>query len=102
MSESSLPRRDPKYKTVANSDALSGPCLLERMVVLVTKNRLQIALVCLALLALVGVLTLDGRFRLVVCIFLGGLAVKSWIAYLRERAESESRGPGGPPYVEGG
>ncbi|MCW5979492.1 MAG: hypothetical protein KIT09_15550 [Bryobacteraceae bacterium] len=52
-----------------------------------TLRRLKIALLCFALFALIALVTLTGPFRLVVWIFLAGLAVKSWIAYLRERAE---------------
>jgi len=42
------------------------------------------ALACYAGIALLAGLTLDGNLRLVVWIFLGGLAVKTWIATLRE------------------
>jgi chromate transport protein ChrA len=58
---------------------------LERIGVLVTKRRLQQALLSLSILALVGLFVLQGPFRMIVLIFLAGLAVKSWIAYLRER-----------------
>jgi hypothetical protein len=44
-------------------------------------KRLSFALVCYAVLALLAGLTLDGVFRLVVWIFLAGLALKTLIAH---------------------
>jgi hypothetical protein len=44
-------------------------------------KRLSFALSCYAVLALLALLTLDGLFRTAVWIFLGGLAVKTLIAY---------------------
>jgi hypothetical protein len=37
-----------------------------------------------AVIALMAALTLDGKFRLVVWILLAGLALKTYIAYLKE------------------
>jgi hypothetical protein len=51
----------------------------------VTKDRLYAALACYGILALIALLTLEGSLRLAVWILLAGLAVKSWIALLRER-----------------
>jgi hypothetical protein len=51
----------------------------------ITRGRLYAALIAYAVLALVAAATLDGPLRLVTWIFLGGLAVKSWLAYVRER-----------------
>lgn len=51
----------------------------------ITRRRLYAALMAYAALALVAAATLDGPLRLVTCIFLAGLAVKSWLAYVRER-----------------
>ena len=48
------------------------------------KRKFYVALACYAALALLAGLTLDGNFRLVVWILLGGLAVKTYIAKLRE------------------
>ena len=50
-----------------------------------TKKRLDSALVCYGVLAATAVAALDGPFRLVILIFLGGLAVKSWVAYKKEQ-----------------
>jgi hypothetical protein len=50
-----------------------------------TKKRLDAALVCYVVLAAAAVAALDGPFRLVILIFLGGLAVKSWVAYKKEQ-----------------
>lgn len=44
-------------------------------------KRLWFALACYVTLALLAGLTLDGLFRLAVWIFLGGLALKTLIAY---------------------
>jgi len=38
-----------------------------------------------AVIALMAALTLDGKFRLVVWILLGGLALKTYIASLKEQ-----------------
>ena len=49
-----------------------------------TRSRLHLALASLAALALLASLLLTGEARLIVWIFLAGLAVKSWIAYKKE------------------
>ena len=47
------------------------------------KERLTWALGAYAVLLLLAVFTLQGPFRLAVCIFLAGLVVKTWIASQR-------------------
>jgi hypothetical protein len=42
------------------------------------------ALACYAAIALLATFTLDGKFRLVVWIFLAGLAVRTYLATLRK------------------
>ena len=42
------------------------------------------ALLCYAAIALLAAFTLDGKFRLVVWIFLAGLAAKTYLATLRK------------------
>jgi hypothetical protein len=42
------------------------------------------ALLCYAAIALLAAFTLDGKFRLVVWIFLTGLAAKTYLATLRK------------------
>lgn len=49
-----------------------------------TSTRMAVAYACYAILALLAAFTLDGKIRLVIFIVLAGLAVKTWIAYLRE------------------
>jgi len=44
-------------------------------------KRLSFAFGCYAALALLAGFTLDGLFRTAVWIFLGGLMLKTWIAY---------------------
>jgi hypothetical protein len=44
-------------------------------------KRLSFALACYAVLALLATFTLDGLFRVSVWIFLGGLTLKTLIAY---------------------
>jgi len=44
-------------------------------------KRLSFALACYAVLAVAAAFTLDGLFRTAVWIFLGGLALKTVIAY---------------------
>ena len=44
-------------------------------------KRLSFALGCYAVLALLAAFTLDGLFRIAVWIFLGGLTLKTLIAY---------------------
>ncbi|MCL5744155.1 MAG: hypothetical protein M1541_09560 [Acidobacteria bacterium] len=60
------------------------------------KPRLLTALLSLAVLALLAAATLEGTFRIAVWIFLGGLAVKTWIATLKEKA-SPPTDPNSPP-----
>ena len=50
-------------------------------------SRFLYALLALATLAVLAGLTLHGEMRLVVWIFLGGLALKIWIAQLRKQQE---------------
>jgi hypothetical protein len=45
------------------------------------QKRFYRAMVAYAVLALMATFTLDGKFRLAVWIFLGGLALKTCIAY---------------------
>ena len=45
------------------------------------EKRLLWAMAAYGLLALMAALTLDGKFRLGVWIFLAGLALKTWIHY---------------------
>lgn len=52
-----------------------------------THKRLLGALACFGFLAGLAGWTLDGRLRLVVWIFLGGLALKSYLAFLRAKLE---------------
>lgn len=52
-----------------------------------TRSRLHMALVAYGALALGATIALRGEARLVVWIFLAGLAVKSWIAYKKETME---------------
>ncbi len=51
----------------------------------ITRRRLYAALAAYGVLALLAAATLDRPFRLITWVFLGGLAVKSWLVYLRER-----------------
>ncbi len=51
------------------------------------KNRLFAALAAYAALGTAAVLTLDGKLQAIVLIFLGGLALKTFIAYKSGRAE---------------
>jgi hypothetical protein len=44
-------------------------------------QRLAAAMGAYAAIALLAAFTLDGKFRLAVWIFLGGLAIKTWIAW---------------------
>jgi hypothetical protein len=48
------------------------------------RRRLYRAMACYAAIALLAGLTLDGKFRLVVWIFLGGLAIKTYLATLQK------------------
>ena len=50
-----------------------------------TSRKLRIALAIYAVLALLALWELHGAVRLVVWIFLGGLALKSWIAWKKEQ-----------------
>jgi hypothetical protein len=52
-----------------------------------TRRRLHGALLCYGILAAIAALVLEGPFRLVTWIFLGGLAIKSWVVYERDRQE---------------
>jgi len=46
--------------------------------------KFYLALACYAAIALLATLTLDGKFLWVVWIFLGGLALKTYIATLKQ------------------
>jgi len=46
--------------------------------------KFAVAMTCYAAIALLAWSTLDGNFRLVVWIFLGGLAVKTYVAKLQK------------------
>jgi len=50
-----------------------------------SKNRLYGALACYGGLGLVALAVLVGPFLIIVLIFLGVLAIKSWIAFEKER-----------------
>jgi hypothetical protein len=47
-------------------------------------RKFYLALACYGVIALLATLTLDGKFLWVVWIFLGGLALKTYIATLRQ------------------
>jgi hypothetical protein len=47
-------------------------------------RRFYLALACYGAIALLATLTLDGKFLWVVWIFLGGLALKTYIATLKQ------------------
>ena len=49
-----------------------------------TSTRIAAAYACYAVLALLAAFTLDGKIRLITFIVLAALAIKTWIAYLRE------------------
>jgi len=57
-----------------------------------TTRRLFTALGCYAALALAAGAALNGDVRLVVWILLGGLAVKSWIGWKKERMDEGREG----------
>jgi predicted membrane channel-forming protein YqfA (hemolysin III family) len=48
-----------------------------------TDTKFYIAMACYGVLALLSYLTLDGAIRLATWVFLGGLAVKTYLATLR-------------------
>lgn len=50
-----------------------------------TKQRLHGVLACYAALALIALSVLKGPFLLVILLILAGLAVKSWVAFQKER-----------------
>jgi hypothetical protein len=47
-------------------------------------RKFYLALACYGVIALLATLTLDGKFRWVVWIFLAGLALKTYIATLKQ------------------
>ncbi len=50
-------------------------------------NRFYLAMGFYALLAVLAVFTLEGKFRLAILVFLAGLAVKTWLVILRKDEE---------------
>ncbi|HZU28523.1 MAG TPA: hypothetical protein VFA04_23565 [Bryobacteraceae bacterium] len=50
-----------------------------------SRGRLWTALGFYALIAVLAAFTLEGKFRLVVWIFMAGLAVKTWLASMQSR-----------------
>lgn len=51
------------------------------------RTKFYLALAAYAVLATLAGFTLDGPFRLATWIFLGGLAVKTWLVTLRQDEE---------------
>ena len=51
------------------------------------RSRFASAMGMYAILAILAGVTLDGKMRLAVWIFLGGLALKTYIAYRRDMVE---------------
>jgi hypothetical protein len=51
----------------------------------VTRERLIQAIVCYAVLAALGAWMLEGHFRIAVWIFLAALAIKTYVAFLKEK-----------------
>jgi hypothetical protein len=51
----------------------------------VTRERLIQAIVCYAVLAALGAWMLEGNFRIAVWIFLAALAIKTYVAFLKEK-----------------
>jgi len=49
--------------------------------------RFVAAMACYAMLALLAGLTLEGNLRLATWIFLGGIALRTWLAVLKGRAD---------------
>jgi hypothetical protein len=49
--------------------------------------RFVAAMSCYAILALLAGLTLDGNLRIATWIFLGGIALRTWLAVLKNRAD---------------
>jgi len=47
-------------------------------------RKFYLALACYAVIAILAALTLDGKFRWVVWIFLAGLALRTYIATLKQ------------------
>ncbi len=54
-------------------------------------------------IAAAGVALLEGKFRLILLVFVGGLALRTWVAELRRKAEvmgetegTREAGPGAP------
>jgi hypothetical protein len=52
-------------------------------------HRFYAALGCYAVLALLATFTLSGPFRIAVWVFLGGLAVKTWLVTLRRDEDNQ-------------
>lgn len=52
-----------------------------------TRRRLWLAFAVYALIAVLAGLTLEGKFRIVVWIFMGGLAVKTWLAWVHHQRQ---------------
>ncbi len=62
-----------------------------------TSRRLKGALVSYAVLAAIGFAVLEGQFLGVILVVFGGLAVKSWIGYQRERIDAAEQPPENSP-----
>jgi diacylglycerol kinase len=52
-------------------------------------NRFYLALASYAVLGLMAAVTLEGPFRLAIWVFLGGLALKTWLVTLREKEQDK-------------
>ena len=56
-------------------------------------HRLRQALLCFAALGILSALTLSGKIRLATLVFLAGLALLSYVSYLRHRLEASEENP---------
>lgn len=56
-----------------------------------TKNRFYLALACYAIISALAAIKLEGPFRVAVWVFMGGLAVKTWLVTLRRDEEEQPR-----------
>jgi hypothetical protein len=51
------------------------------------RSRIYLAMSSYAILAVLAAFTLDGTFRIAVWVFLGGLAIKTWLVIVRQNQE---------------
>lgn len=84
MSPNSEPDEPTHSQPLHSEDGVPQKSAVEGTNAPIDKRRYAAGMLIYLVLALLAGLTLDGNIRIATCIFLGGLAVKTWLAVLKK------------------